>query len=287
MKIIKIIFCLFICVILILYVDNNLENSNNNILSYVINNKEKNNAKTLYKIMNILIKKDAIDPLLVLNNNKTHIEEEQVNEVITNKNEPVVYLYSTHQTEEYQKLDNQLYNFIPTVTTASYILEELLEEKGINVIVEERNIKKVLNDRGWDYSYSYRISREYMEDSIIKYPTLTYFIDIHRDGVSSKNIVTAKINEKNYAKLMFLIGTNRKNYKENEKIIKTLEKGLEESYKGITRNTYYQKSYSYNQDFSDNTFLIEVGASQNTIDEVYNSMEALSNILAKYIKGEL
>ena len=126
-----------------------------------------------------------------------------------------------------------------------------------------------------------------MEDSIIKYPTLTYFIDIHRDGVSSKNIVTAKINEKNYAKLMFLIGTNRKNYKENEKIIKTLEKGLEESYKGITRNTYYQKSYSYNQDFSDNTFLIEVGASQNTIDEVYNSMEALSNILAKYIKGEL
>ena len=142
MKIIKIIFCLFICVILILYVDNNLENSNNNILSYVINNKEKNSAKTLYKIMNILIKKDAIDPLLVLSNNKNHIEEEQVNEVITNKNEPVVYLYSTHQTEEYQKLDNQLYNFIPTVTTASYILEELLEEKGINVIVEERNIKR-------------------------------------------------------------------------------------------------------------------------------------------------
>ena len=32
--------------------------------------------------------------------------------------------------------------------------------------------------------------------------------------------------------------------------------------------------------------LIEVGSYTNTIDEVFNTIEALSNILYKYIKGE-
>ena len=41
----------------------------------------------------------------------------------------------------------------------------------------------------------------------------------------------------------------------------------------------------YNQDLSPNTLLIEVGGVDNTIEEVYNTIEALANVLNKYIKG--
>ena len=42
----------------------------------------------------------------------------------------------------------------------------------------------------------------------------------------------------------------------------------------------------YNQDFNPNCILIEVGGIDNTIEEVYNTMSALSDVLNKYIKGE-
>ena len=42
----------------------------------------------------------------------------------------------------------------------------------------------------------------------------------------------------------------------------------------------------YNQDINNNCILIEVGGVENTIEEVYNTMDAISNILYKYIKGD-
>ena len=42
----------------------------------------------------------------------------------------------------------------------------------------------------------------------------------------------------------------------------------------------------YNQDISSNSVLIEVGGVDNTIEEVYNTMNAIANILYKHIKGE-
>ena len=42
----------------------------------------------------------------------------------------------------------------------------------------------------------------------------------------------------------------------------------------------------YNQDISPNCILIEVGGVDNTIDEVYNTMDAITDILNKYINGE-
>ena len=43
----------------------------------------------------------------------------------------------------------------------------------------------------------------------------------------------------------------------------------------------------YNQDISPNTLLIEVGGVDNTIEEVYNTMNAIADVLAKHIKGEV
>ena len=42
----------------------------------------------------------------------------------------------------------------------------------------------------------------------------------------------------------------------------------------------------YNQDISSFCILIEVGGVDNTVEEVYQTMNALSNVISTYIKGD-
>ena len=48
------------------------------------------------------------------------------------------------------------------------------------------------------------------------YKSINYIFDIHRDSVSG-DLSRVKINDKSYAKIMFLVGKKNSNYKENEK----------------------------------------------------------------------
>lgn len=272
-KFIKFLFLVFIFTICFIYINKKIINNLFKI--------DKDNKDILYDIFNILVKNEELNPNILLSNNIVLTNNDD--KIIENK-KPLVYLYNTHQTEGYQVLDNALYNFKPTVMTASYILEDLLKREGILCVVEKRSIKDVLNLRGWDYSYSYRISKEYMTDALNNNPSLKVFIDLHRDSVYDKSISTVNINGNNYAKIMFLMGQNRNNYDANLKKVKELESILNDMYPSITRNTYLQPKYSYNEEFNDDTYLIEVGTEHNTIDEVYRSMEALAKALARYYK---
>ena len=60
---------------------------------------------------------------------------------INNKKEetskkPIVYLYNTHQLEEYSSDYLEVYNIKPTVLLASLILKDYLSKMGIDCIVE-------------------------------------------------------------------------------------------------------------------------------------------------------
>ena len=63
---------------------------------------------------------------------------------------------------------------------------------------------------------------------------------------------------------------------------------MNNNYKGLSRGILKKEGINvngiYNQDFSSNCLLIEVGGIDNTIEEVYNTMDAISNTLSKYIK---
>lgn len=203
---------------------------------------------------------------------KKHLTEEKVE-----FNEDLIfYIYNTHQTEGYEKTKVGSERFTPTVMTAANLLKAELEKLKIGVVVEERSIKKRLNEENWPYDHSYRISREYMEDVKKNIPTLKIFIDLHRDSVDKK-ITTAKIGNKSYAKVMFLVGKANKNYLENEKHITKLENWLKEHYPSLLRNRFY-RDYVYNQDFNDTTFLLELGSDNNTLEEITNTIEVLADM---------
>jgi len=204
-------------------------------------------------------------------------------------NNPIIYIYNSHQLENYSNENLEIYGITPNVLMASYILKEKLNKLGLSTIVETTNLADFLNINGWDHSSSYKASRLLMLDNISKYDSLEYFIDIHRDSVS-KSVSTVTINNKSYARILFVVGLEHDNYEANLNNMSKINTLAEKYYPGLSRGIYKKSGTGvngiYNQDINGNVILIEVGAVENNIEEVFNTIEALSNILYYYIKGE-
>lgn len=204
--------------------------------------------------------------------------------------EPLVYIYNTHQSEKYQSGYLENYNITSTVLIASKILKEYLQDLGINVIVEEDDISAKLHSLNWKYGYSYKVSRMFMEDAKKKNPSLTYFIDLHRDS-SKYDKTTTEINGEKYAKILFVVGLDHDNYEPNLKLAENLSEILkkynEKLYRGIMKKSGSGVNGIYNQDFSPNTMLIEVGGQYNNISEVNNALKIFAQVLYDYIKDDL
>ena len=295
MKRLRDIFIIFIFVLIIVGAYNTLKffgfNFNNNtFIDYVSNDfnyiktptkdVNRNNIK-FYDIINYEYKKIAF------NKTKPTIPKEV--EVIKNTKdtkEPIVYIYNTHQKEEYTVEKNEPYNITPTVLTTSYMLEEQLLKHGIKSVVEESSVSEALNKNKWKYASSYKVTKTFLEKAKEKYPSLKFYIDVHRDSVKY-SITTKTINDKKYARVMFLIGLENKNYEENLKVTEAINNEVEKKYPGLSRGIYKKKGKGvngvYNQDFSSNCILIEFGGNKNTIDEVYNTVIALGEIISNYI----
>ena len=203
--------------------------------------------------------------------------------------EAMVYLYSTHSNEEYSYEKSDIYSIIPTVKTASYILESELNKLGIKSLVENKNTIDILNSKNMKYSESYKISRILLEQSLKENPNLKYFIDVHRDSVK-RNITTTEINGVKYARIMFVLGLENENYQENKSLMQKLDNYLNENYEGLSRGIYEKQGSGvngvYNQDFSPNTILIEFGGVDNTILEVANSVKVVAEALYNVINED-
>lgn len=201
---------------------------------------------------------------------------------------PIIYLYNSHQLENYSNNNLEIYGITPNVQMLSYILREKLDEKNIETIVEDANMSSILNSNGWDYSHSYQASRIKLVDKMKKYPSLKYFIDIHRDSIP-KSMSTININNKDYARVLFVIGQDYKNWEKNYKFASDINNILANNYnnlsRGIIKKTGKYVNGVYNQDVDTNVILIEVGGSENSIEEVYNTSIAIADTLEKYIKG--
>lgn len=204
----------------------------------------------------------------------------------TQINEPKVYIYNTHQLESY---DNTDYNDItPNVLMASYILKEELNKEGIPTIVESSNITEYIKQNNLKYYQSYDASRYYAEKIIEDNQNLDLVIDLHRDAVE-KNASTVTINDKEYAKVLFVIGMEHENYESNLEVATSLNNIIKEKYPSLTRGIITKSGKNvngiYNQDLNPNSILIECGGYKNTFSEVVNTIGLLSQVIKEYLNG--
>ena len=210
-------------------------------------------------------------------------DEEKTND------EPIVYIYNSHQTEGYVSNLADAFNINNTVYIGSFILKEYLEDLGIPTIVEENSIVDILNTNGWKYNSSYKASRILLEEAKKENPSLKFFIDLHRDSGSYER-TTTEIDGHKYAKIMFVVGLKHDNYQPNLDLANTLNDKLKAIDASLTRGVLKKDGAGangiYNQDFDPNTILIEVGGQYNYIEEVNNILKVFANVLYDYLKGE-
>lgn len=254
--------------------------SNKDIIEHIIENNKPNKTTSIFdKYKN---------PELILKNN-FNIPKKETIEVDNKEQPPIVYIYSTHETESYQDKYLELYNIKPTVKTISYILKDYLEDYGINTIIENKSVTEVLRNNKWTYKYSYEASKLIIKDYIDKTESLKLIIDLHRDSSNlNKTLLETETNK--YAKILFVIGGENPNYVENLNISETLKTYLEEEVPNITRGITIKQGVGvngiYNQDLSTKSILIELGGQYNEIEEINNTLKVLSKCILRYIEGE-
>jgi stage II sporulation protein P len=206
-----------------------------------------------------------------------------------------VFIYHTHSYESFIPLlqgaktkdDAISSNEKVNVIALGKKLTDELAKYGIGVEHDQTNMTAELKKKSWDWASSYSLSREIVEAAAAENKNLSYFIDIHRDSLS-RDITTTVINQKEYARLFFIVGRENKNYEENLQIATELNKKLEERYPGISRGVFIKgKSEGngvYNQDISNRALLLEVGGVENDLTELNNSIKAFAEIFSEFYK---
>ncbi len=297
---ISIIFLTFLYIFNLLYtkflgkMDN--EKLINTLVNYNLNSKK--NQNLFYDLMNLdsanfLLKytlgveKGEYEPTEEVSGIETGYIEDPYDRKVE---EPIVYIYNTHQTEGYQKSNNASYNITPSVLMAGYILRESLNDLGVPTLVETNDITEILRVHNWKYKYSYAASKILLQDAIEKNNSLNYFIDLHRDSMSHE-ITSTEIDNKSYAKVLFVIGKDHENYEQNLKMATAINDYMKNINPKLTRGISLKGGSGvngiYNQDVSPNAILIELGGQYNNITEINNTISLLSKAIHAYVKGEL
>ncbi len=183
-----------------------------------------------------------------------------------------IYIYNTHQGEEYAT---------KSVKEGSRYL--MLENRGYEVDYETTDFELYKTKNHIDYAKSYSVSQKYLTQAVEKHGKYDLVIDFHRDSIK-KNLSTITVDHKNYAKLMFVVGKGSSHYSAVNKRCEKLADMLNGKIPKICRGVYLKQSH-YNQGVTDNMVLIEVGANENTYEEVQNSLNILAMVLDEYLSA--
>ena len=201
---------------------------------------------------------------------------------------PDILIYHTHSQEGY--CDSSDNSQSATVVGIGDRLSELLTNKYGYKVLHHKGQYDV-NDRDHAYSNSLPEITKIINDN----PSIKVVIDLHRDGVAETTRLATTIDGKPMAQIMFFNGLCRTAARgaidslpnqylgDNLAFSFQLQLMADEYYPGFARRIYL-KGYRYNMHLCPRSLLVEVGAQTNTVEEAYNAMEPLADILDKVLK---
>jgi stage II sporulation protein P len=200
---------------------------------------------------------------------------------------PKVLVYHTHTTESYVIKESDLgKKGVPSfssdprynVVRVGEELARYLKKYGIDTLHNGTVHDKV---RDAAYGVSINTLNSYKKS----YPSIRVFIDVHRDGLAAdkpKLRLTKKINGKEAAQIMFVVGTDgmlpHPGWKENLKFVLRLQQKLNEKYPGLARPIWVVGK-RYNQQISNQAILVEIGGDGNLLGECLESAKYLAEVL--------
>lgn len=196
---------------------------------------------------------------------------------------PQILIYHTHAHEAFE--DSVEGEESTTIVGAGEKLAALLEEEyGFRVLHHKGVYDDVREDA---YAQALPAIEQLLEEN----PTIEVVIDLHRDGMSGERKLVMDLQGKPTARFMFFNGLSYTkkggaiSYLENPYIQDNLafsfqaQVAANEYYPGIARKIYL-KAYRYNMHLKKKSMLIELGAQNNTVEEIMNACDPLAHILA-------
>lgn len=201
---------------------------------------------------------------------------------------PQILIYHTHSREGFA--DSVPGDPSTTIIGAGDKLAELLQDKyGFKVL---HHTQEYDSERDDAYNKSLPAIARILEEN----PTIEVVIDLHRDAVAGDRKLVMDLQGRPTARFMFFNGLSygRKSgditYLENPYIQDNLafsfqaQVAANEYYPGIARKVYL-KAYRFNMHLKPKSMLIELGAQNNTVEEIMNACDPLAHILSIVLDG--
>lgn len=196
---------------------------------------------------------------------------------------PQILIYHTHASEAF--IDSVPGDESTTIVGAGDKLARLLEDTyGFRVLHYTQRFDDVRDEA---YNESLPVISQVLDEN----PSIEVVIDLHRDAVAGDRKLVMDLQGRPTARFMFFNGLSfgRKSgdisYLENPYIQENLafsfqvQVAANEYYPGIARKIYL-KAYRYNMHLKPRSLLIEMGAQNNTVEEIMNACDPLAHILA-------
>ncbi len=206
---------------------------------------------------------------------------------------PKVLIFHTHSHEMFA--DSNPNDIFEGIVGAGERLKEKLEEKGIKCIHNTDRFDVV------DGKVKIMGAYERMEPTVRKIladnPSIEVVIDLHRDGIDESKKLVKTINGKPTAQIMFFNGICR--IVKDGKLEETdglsnphvpvnlafsfnMQAKAKQMFPGFSRGIYLN-AYRYSLHMAPKSTLIEMGAQNNTKEEIFNAVDLLAEVIAKVI----
>lgn len=200
---------------------------------------------------------------------------------------PVVFIYNTHTGETYARTDGvvKVQGKLGGVYQASRALARALEEKHKLKVLQSDKI----HDANWLKNNPYSLSYITAKEALAANPSVKVVIDVHRDAQVPRESSLAKINGRDVARIMLVVGTNARNnhpdWMKNYLFAQQVGKQMEKMYPGLLRKIITKRG-RYNQHLHPQALLVEIGATENTTEEAVRSAELFADVIAAMIQGK-
>lgn len=202
---------------------------------------------------------------------------------------PQILIYHTHSQEAFA--DSVVGDESTTIVGAGEYLAQILEEcYGYEVL----HYTESFDTRQHNYAYSY--AEPVIEEILRENPSIQVVIDLHRDEMAEGTRLVTDINGRPTAQFMFFNGLSYLNelghisYLYNPNLLENLAFSFQMQlianmyYPGLARRIYL-KGYRYNMHLTGQYLLIELGAQNNTVEEIHNACYPLADILDRVLSG--
>lgn len=214
---------------------------------------------------------------------------------INKQDEPVVLILHTHATESYVEDGATFYSPPFTAERTTDINKNIvLVGTALKNKLEEYNIPVIHTQKMHDavsYRDSYTRSLETVNEYIIKYPSIKYVIDVHRDSIiadsGEKFKPAVKINGIDTAQVMIVTGTDNgggvhPDWRDNLSFTAYLQQKMNSKYPMLARPINLRIA-RFNQHTAKGAIILEVGSCGNTFSEAIRAAELTGECLAELI----